>query len=41
MDGLSTPKQDKDENSAVEKLVKEKIVNLCKRFPVYSDMEEM
>ena len=41
MDGLSTPEQDKDENSAVEKLVKEKIVNLCKRFPVYSDMEEM
>ena len=41
MDGLSTPEQDKDENSEVEKLVKEKIVNLCKRFPVYSDMEEM
>ena len=41
MDGLSTPEQDKDENSEVEKLVKGKIVNLCKRFPVYSDMEEM
>jgi glycine hydroxymethyltransferase len=41
LDGLFTTRHHEDERFKVEKIVKGKILSLCKRFPIYSDTYSM
>jgi len=36
LETLSGLKQNPDDNSKVEKIVKEKVINLCNQFPIYN-----
>ena len=36
LETLTGLKQNPDDNSKVEKIVKEKVVNLCNQFPIYN-----
>ena len=36
LETLSGLKQNPNDNSKVEKIVKEKVINLCNQFPIYN-----
>ena len=36
LETLSGLKQNPDDNTKVEKIVKEKVINLCNQFPIYN-----